>query len=121
MLAKEIQIGLARGIPWLESQFNFGGIGEEIEGGEALEPVRKKRRVAEEEQSSSCSIPVTMSGVTGMESMSVAPRLSRAVQKLERWALHQQRFITFRSDYCIPISPWVPCRIDSLAAELYLR
>ncbi|KAG0582020.1 hypothetical protein KC19_3G027000 [Ceratodon purpureus] len=31
-----------------------------------------------------------MSGVTGMESMSVAPRLSRAVQKLERWALHQQ-------------------------------
>lgn len=36
-----------------------------------------------------------MSGVTGMEGMSVAPRLSRAVQKLERWALHQQRFPSF--------------------------
>lgn len=52
----------------------------------------KKRRVAEEQCSSAGAslVPGAMSSVTGMESMSVAPRLSRAVQKLERWALHQQ-------------------------------
>lgn len=51
-----------------------------------LEAQRKKRRIETND------IP-RMSATTGLDSMSVAPRLSRAVQKLERWALHQQRFL----------------------------
>lgn len=50
-------------------------------------PRRKKRRVGEVDIASSRIMSVT----TGLDSMSVAPRLSKAVQKLERWALHQLR------------------------------
>lgn len=32
-----------------------------------------------------------MSATTGLDGMSVAPRLSRAVQKLERWAVQRLR------------------------------